>query len=772
MVVVLFAVALTILASPPTAPVVLVIQDPSGRQAVGTSVTAEPIAVATGATAVSATVRAGRDVAMDLRPGLWRIAAAADDRWAWPIDVEVTDGPSTRQQVVSITVWPLGKVAGTVTVPPSAQIPDEVKLLVHRTVRPDSFSKPRTDQPVTAVCPVRDGRWICPAAAGLPLDIELLAQGFGPRYLWDVQVPLGQTQRVGNVPLFRGSSVSGWVLGPGGHRLKESPTVELKSQDKAAIDLPKSTEFQFKAASNGRGFFQIAPIPPGRYHVNASSGDYVSDHAVAQVSPGQEERLRAPLVLSPPATLHVSVSPPLTPSRRPWSVRLVSQNGLRRAHTFALDERASTDGHWSMARLPRGEFTLMLLSDRQNVWYQEKITVDGSDEYVQVDVPMIHVAGSVLMGGQPFAAVVQLGDRSTGHRMSFATGDAGTFEGAFPARSASAVQWSAWVHGRSPAFTRTLAKPVPQIVNEALATFDLRLSDGRIDGSVVDERGAPVPAAYVTVRREDDTIYDQDDPSQLVAGTAVADTDGKFRVSALEPGRYRIVARSGDDALGVRRTSGTQTARVEGNEDPPTVRLVLAAAHVVEGRITTPEGSPVVGASVLVSSRERPEIPVRPQFSDANGVFRATVPYDTKTVTFTVSQIGVVRQIFARPIARTPVSVVMSGSAGRLVLNLGDAKQGAASFLVSRDGGWENLAALLEWGLQNGEDVNSGAISVPLMSPGRYSICRISSFVAEYGAFLAGGLPKGRCESGTLEPGGQLSLDLRPNAVSAKGASN
>lgn len=49
---------------------------------------------------------------------------------------------------------------------------------------------------------------------------------------------------------------------------------------------------------------------------------------------------------------------------------------------------------------------------------------------------------------------------------------------------------------------------------------------------------------------------------------------------------------------------------------------------------------------------------------------------------------------------------------------------------------------------------------LPTMAPGEYAVCW--AHMNEGAALVYGGLPRGRCVSGSLVPGGELTLALPP----------
>lgn len=422
-----------------------------------------------------------------------------------------------------------------------------------------------------------------------------------------------------------------------------------------------------------------------------------------------------------------------------------------------MDEPA-TNGAWSRRGLPQGSYTLMILVNRANVWYRQELALEG-DETLDISIPTLHVSGSVLVGGQALRGTLQLRDGATGAARDFPLDESGAFAGQFPAARATGIKWSANISSKSPFFRRQIQRIDHQVVSESEVTFAVKLSAGRLEGTVVDEQSAPVARAYVSAQMNDTSSGDGN--VAVSESNAVADDRGRFQMLGLDPGDYRVFAEGPDNStLGVSRTSETHDVSVDENgEKGDGIKLVLRPVRKIRGRLTNTRGNAVAGASIILSSRERPEVLVRPQSTDANGVFEGVVTHDTRTVVLSVSQIGVSRTITAATISDETLEMIVNEESGRLVVTLGNSGLDPTSFFVARNGGWENLAALAQWGSLNGERSDPLRVSAPLMSPGKYTVCHLMS-LAEYGAFLARTLPKGRCASGVLDPGGELALNF------------
>jgi protocatechuate 3,4-dioxygenase beta subunit len=120
------------------------------------------------------------------------------------------------------------------------------------------------------------------------------------------------------------------------------------------------------------------------------------------------------------------------------------------------------------------------------------------------------------------------------------------------------------------------------------APFALRLAAaGSITGRVVDEAGRPVPRARVQTLPG----------SPTGEGAVWSRADGRFRLSALSPGRRYQMAVNQD---GFAPASVAADALPAGRPPVP-VRIVLARGATMLGKLQDPEGKPVPGAELTLA---------------------------------------------------------------------------------------------------------------------------------------------------------------------------
>jgi carboxypeptidase family protein len=183
----------------------------------------------------------------------------------------------------------------------------------------------------------------------------------------------------------------------------------------------------------------------------------------------------------------------------------------------------------------------------------------------------------------------------------------GTFE--FAGLAADSYSLSVFVPG---------FEPISRDVRvEAGLTTDLELVLGRglaVSGRVVDEFGAPLPEAKVSVSSR----YDDEEGSH---GTdihyAEVDADGRFFLDGVPPGSVEV---SGECEGWTRAT--VALGLLSAGDERTDVVLVLSSGAALAGRVLTAEGAAAIGAEVLIfDAKEDRELATH---ADDAGNFRVT----------------------------------------------------------------------------------------------------------------------------------------------------
>lgn len=175
------------------------------------------------------------------------------------------------------------------------------------------------------------------------------------------------------------------------------------------------------------------------------------------------------------------------------------------------------------------------------------------------------------------------------------------------------------VRATHPSFPETTAKGIEVVASTERADVDLKFaSGGSLRGRVLDAAGSPIAGASVVaqVARKGSPPEDRArDLGLMVRPTpdrsVNTDAEGKFSLEALQPGDYRLVA----------RTQGKRSATLEGvtvraREILEGLELKLVDGESIAGVVLDAGGAPVQGASVNVNGAESATAR-----TDADGLF-------------------------------------------------------------------------------------------------------------------------------------------------------
>lgn len=241
--------------------------------------------------------------------------------------------------------------------------------------------------------------------------------------------------------------------------------------------------------------------------------------------------------------------------------------------------------------------------------------------------------------------------------------------------------------------------------------------------------------------------------------TQLSDADGAFTMRGLRPGKYRLDARSRDGRL----TSSIHYFKLDEEDTPAPIELVLTAVRSIQGQVIGPSGRGVVGAKIVAlveQSRQRWIATTIPEtFTDLGGTFSLDVPELAEGVQLTVFPPGfATRQLRVDARSQEPVFISVEPHGGTLRVRHGEIP--LSRFLVFRKYALPFYPFLINWAASNGEDNKAGdTFSVPMLEPGDYYACKDLAVAVR----LAGQLPpgaEGGCVGGTLPPYGELVLDI------------
>ena len=139
---------------------------------------------------------------------------------------------------------------------------------------------------------------------------------------------------------------------------------------------------------------------------------------------------------------------------------------------------------------------------------------------------------------------------------------------------------------------------------------------GAISGTVINN-GQPVPGVLVGVQAQSNSsLYV---PPVI---TTRSDQDGAFRFTGLKPGRHLLTAlSSGWTTTG--RYDSFEEVDVRDGETTEGIKLKVVKGGVITGRVTTPEGQPLIGVSVNVNRNPSAVAASSKYQTDDRGIYRA-----------------------------------------------------------------------------------------------------------------------------------------------------
>jgi hypothetical protein len=425
----------------------------------------------------------------------------------------------------------------------------------------------------------------------------------------------------------------------------------------------------------------------------------------------------------------------------------------------ARAEPVAEDGSWSKKGLPVGRYRLAVTTGDGAVWYNnDQVDLESGPKDLEIDIPMVRVHGSVSIGDEALAGKVALAHGRSQVRVVFETDEEGQFSGLFPSVVLEDAKWMADVVSSEPPVRRKLTGIEPRTATSSDLEFVLKLPAQTLEGSVVDERGNPRAAVVILMTPAQEA---QAETAASFVDTRTNPSTGKFRITGLASGEYRVQAHGGSDGAKDQELVSDMVAVTISEKASAATILVLRDGISVQGRVVTPAGAAIPGVAVHAFPADSPDMLMRPLRTDASGGFVANVPRSTREIIINVEAEGVARTILGRPLPSEGrvLEVELNPAVGQLILDLGDASGDLGNLLIYHDGGFAPVRILASWSARNGGvmHLESARLDVPLMVPGHYSMCRVVGF-REYAQFRSGVLPAGQCDEGDLPPGGELRL--------------
>jgi Carboxypeptidase regulatory-like domain len=706
---------------------------------------------------VTRTVDVPTTTAVKVPAGLvYEVSAESSGWWVERLAVYVPPSGATA----SLALWPVGSVEGVITPPSDAKV-----QVLRLRFQPTEAMMRQGLQPSGKVdCPIRQDDFACALPAGR-YHLSLRVPGFVPHYRWDVGVSTGRTTSLGRFGLVRGSSLIGFVKTDDGAADPHTCTVELRpcgTDYTGHSDNPgRRATAAAKVSPNQWGYFVFDGVAPGCYGIAVAQPGYAQvmlPHLT--VLPEAEARITKDIVLQRPITMRVQVSPVTDLEQQPWRVDAsFLDTATGEWKSVARGGVAGASGEFTKAGLSPGRYRVIVLNATNDRVGTALVDLERDSPPVQIGVAYVTVEGQLQLADEPLAGRLDFGGRSGVVRVSMTSDRDGHFTGVLP----HAGKWLVDVSSDDPHVERSVRDvEVPQRSGNEAASVNITLPDQRLRGSVVDPEGVEVFAASVELV----------DYVNGAAGHTSTDREGRFSFAGLDPGTYAVQA--SDLAPEGERTSAPDTVLISSEGTPPAVTLVLHRVGRLQGRVVGPEGQPVSGASLFVlpdASQGYVPVAFEQATTDPTGQFKLEVPIGPSSFNVLVEPPG-----FSLAIARLGVSH-STGEENEVRV---DRYGGTLVIWTDKDLDWRDpsMARPVLWwndvfvstidlffpwvrAVPGDREATEGRIVVPRVGPGVFRACLL---VPAQGLQAMAGmpLPAGTaCSTGTLNPFGELVLDLR-----------
>lgn len=604
------------------------------------------------------------------RSGPWSIRAEADSCWGPP---SVWAGePEMASDTVVLELEAAGKLDFGIK---AEKIPQDLVV---------SFMHPGADSDAVErfeqTCTVTRGRGLCVVPARR-LDVRLVAEGYAPVFLWDLEIVPGESLRLGDIELKQGASISGWVavVGNADPRAEVSIWSQRVAEPRSQQEEQRLALTQSTVSTDERGHFVIPSLQVGGYALSARREGFASSVVEAEIDEaGQSVALDETLTLVPRSQLSVDLDPPLDPWGQPWHLRMTRETDETNIFENVAKGVAADRGTWTSPRMDPGQYFLSIVDSQGGTWKSQEISLLGGAESLFWSLDTVPVRGHVTLGGEPLKAEILFGSGSSA--ITFESEEDGTFRGHLPKEGIWPVRVEMLREARK---ARLAVDPVVirRRSGKSYAEVELALPNTVLEGKVTKD-GRPAKALVVALRREPPRRDGQDSSTKRASELSVwSDEEGVFEVLGLSPGPIEIRA---SDRFA---ESGWSSVVLVENETA-LVDLELTERLTVRGRVVAADG-PVVGARVLVLVDGTGPASAA---TDVSGEFRLKLPSHVRTATV----------------------VVDPGSRGGIMLfPLRVGAEGGDDLLISLPRGQGQLTMKIDPGLHRSHAVRSLADLVP-----------------------------------------------------------
>jgi hypothetical protein len=647
---------------------------------------------------------------------------------------------------VTLRLKPAATIEGRIVLPAGeSAFPPSLELLTESPPKTRTTSGVVTFEPVersaALSCPLEGDRFSCLVPAGL-VNFSLRAKGYQTAFFWNRSFAHSGKVDLGTIALVRGASLVGWAVSEAG------PAVGaiVLTLEPAAGGFPMNPATAGLRTPSTRtrsdGFFEFLGVAPGGYQLVARLPGFEDvRHEGITIVAGSETRLREPLVLYRPTPFEVQVSPPTAPDGSPWRIGLKRLHGRGDDHR-AAQGRATASGSYAAKGLTPGLYRVEIRDTNDNLAHSEETRIEPRANTLWISMRILEIHGTLRRGSdpllrQPFALV-----GVTGAEIRLRSDDEGRYEGYVP----EAGSWGLLVGEGMLSGWR-----MPSVTVRESGKVDLQVAVGRIRGTTVDDRGQAVAGAMVS----------------LAQGERVAtrsDESGAFELQGLEPGAYKLVARSADRRL---VSKVVETRAAEADSDAKAVLVTLHPGNRVTGTVESAAG-PLSRAQITVCGRASAIADALScdQATVSKGTFAVTVAQAAEDVVWFAQSPGYALEVGSGTVADVG-NVTVGQEGATVVLRLPRTRERGMEtriFLVQVGTGAIPMGMLYQWAGSQGEAMNSSAdettLRVPMLEPGRYALCDFTTVAEQIAAVRQGQASLRACSAGVVAPFGEITLTL------------
>ncbi len=473
------------------------------------------------------------------------------------------------------------------------------------------------------------------------------AKGFATWQRSGIELEAGKDPVDLAIALDRGATVRGRVLGPDGEPI-EGATV-LSETDTPSQVLPFTADPRLPVVavdttSGADGTFEVGPLSNGRQRLRATRAGFgaawsqvfdLSTGAREGASGAASEEIVIRLVRA--AVIEGQVA---RDDGAPWPGAIVIASWLdmdpstleRQILNYGI-AIADGNGHYLVEDLPPGLFVVLNVMEgtegKDRVPRVQQARVEAGQR-VRVDLPGGDNAGTAIEGtllssdGKPLAGrdVTFLPEKGPGTSwMATRSRDDGRFD--FPNLPPGPYFVFAGGNlGGEIAFQTELEVPKAPVYRP-----EVRAGSGSLRGRVTDaETGRGLPSSTL-ILLADVGGPTSADRTERFAGRIVADAEGRYALTLLQPGKYRvtayaIVGRYGEETIDSVEIGGSIGGSSGSSSETPALDFALRPGSAVTVSVRDESGAPVEGASLRFADAAGRTIGFSPEDrTDSKGEF-------------------------------------------------------------------------------------------------------------------------------------------------------